>query len=105
MSGEAIYTRIRRFGDGGGVSSQEYTVLTGPPPGPNGEVPADDLLTDTGIVQHWRIYSSAPKGETEDSQHHGPSDLGGIEERTYEYAGKFYATLERALEARNAGQS
>lgn len=100
-----IYSRVMEFSDGFGMSGQKHAILFGPEPNTDGSCPDEKKLVDTGIVHHWRIHSSPPRGETEEAQNWGPSDLKGVEEQTYEFAGKHYATLERALAAKAGAQS
>lgn len=104
MAEQVIWMRAKLYGDGGGRSRQEHYVLLGPSPLPDGTCADETALIETGIIYHWCSYSSPPKGETEDAYKDancGPSNLEGIEEQSWEYAGKHYATVEQALAARS----
>lgn len=77
---------IKRFGDGGGNSTQQVNILEGP---------NENDLKLTGIVFHVCFYSAPPKGEAEEPNQ-GPSDLDGVAEWAYEYKGTFYGSWEKA---------
>jgi len=100
-----FYSRTVRYGDGNGVSTQDAIILVGPDaPDTEDCAPNADRLVDTGIVHHWASYSFATKGETEDAQPWGPSDLKGLTESTYEFEGRHFADFDAAVAAYDAAQ-
>lgn len=75
-------------------------------PNAEGDAPPGADLVDTGIVQHVVLFPYTCKSEIEEeyeaSARRQIADMESCCEETYEFAGRCYGTLDRALEAYDA---